>query len=73
MIGVGIMNFQRDLTDQGGYSSWISVLLAGIIIHFLVWIIYRMLSTDPVNSDLISLNKACFGRIAGNLINGAFV
>ncbi|MDQ0898012.1 GerAB/ArcD/ProY family transporter [Paenibacillus sp. V4I7] len=73
MIGVGIMNFQRDLTDQGGYSSWISVLLAGIIIHILVWIIYRMLSTDPVNSDLISLNKACFGRIAGNLINGAFV
>ncbi|NOU86652.1 GerAB/ArcD/ProY family transporter [Paenibacillus sp. LMG 31460] len=73
MIGVGILNFQRELINHGGYSSWISVILAGITIHLLVWIIYRMLSTDPLNSDLISLNKACFGRIVGNLINGSVV
>lgn len=73
MIGVGIMNFQRELINHGGYSTWITVLLAGITIHLLVWIIYRMLSTDQINSDLISLNKACFGRIVGNLMNGLAV
>ncbi|KRF37990.1 GerAB/ArcD/ProY family transporter [Paenibacillus sp. Soil787] len=73
MIGVGILNFQRELIDHGGYSSWISVLLVGISIHILVWIFYRLLSTDPLNSDLISLNRACFGRIIGNLINGCVV
>ncbi|WP_191561141.1 GerAB/ArcD/ProY family transporter [Metabacillus idriensis] len=67
IIGVGIMNFQREIIKSAGYDAWISVLLSGISIHVLVWMIYRILTI--ANNDIIYIHQFCFGKWIGGLLN----
>lgn len=73
MIGVGILNFQRSIIEHAGYNAWISVIAGGITIHIILWMIYRMLSSDQEILDLTIINTLCFGRALGHLFNLANV
>ncbi|RCW49461.1 GerAB/ArcD/ProY family transporter [Paenibacillus prosopidis] len=73
MIGVGILNFQRSLIDHAGYNAWISVIVGGVTIHIILWMIYRMFSSDQEILDLTLINKLCFGKALGLLFNLANV
>lgn len=72
MVGVGVLSFQKDLDKYAGYNAWISVLLMGGSIHFVLWMIYKILSSDQ-GLDITAINQVCFGKLLGNLLNLALV
>ncbi len=39
--GVGVLSFQRVLAKSTGTDGWISILLAGLIVHIMIWVIYK--------------------------------
>ncbi|MFD2614819.1 GerAB/ArcD/ProY family transporter [Paenibacillus gansuensis] len=69
LLDLGFLNYQRTLVTHAGFNAWISVILSGLSIHAIVWIIYKLFqySKDSSNSDLVSVNRVCFGRAAGKL------
>ncbi|MGC5326900.1 GerAB/ArcD/ProY family transporter [Brevibacillus sp. SYSU BS000544] len=66
-LGVGILGFQRDLIKDAGYDGWISVLVAGLSIHLIIWMIYRVLVAN--NQDIIGIHKRYFGKMIGGVLN----
>lgn len=73
MVGVGVLNFQRELAEHAGYNAYISVVLVGISIHLILWMIYKILRSNQEGLDVTAINNTCFGKIAGNIINFAIV
>ncbi|MFC4779356.1 GerAB/ArcD/ProY family transporter [Paenibacillus sp. GCM10023252] len=70
MVGVGVLNFQRELIQDAGYDGWISVLLMAISVHVILWMIYRILSTAHHEAeDITSINLRYFGKWLGNGVN----
>ncbi|MCZ8515445.1 GerAB/ArcD/ProY family transporter [Paenibacillus filicis] len=73
MIGVGVTTFQKKLSEHAGYNAWISVLLTGISIHIILWMIYKILSSNGDGQDVTTINITIFGKILGNFLNSAVV
>ncbi|KQX53911.1 GerAB/ArcD/ProY family transporter [Paenibacillus sp. Root444D2] len=73
MVGVGVLNFQRELAEHAGYNAYISVVLVGVSIHLILWMIYKILGSNQEGLDVTAINSTCFGKIAGNIINFAIV
>ncbi|MGO4272331.1 GerAB/ArcD/ProY family transporter [Paenibacillus sp. TAF58] len=73
MVGVGVLNFQRELAEHAGYNAYISVVIVGISIHLILWMIYKILRSNQEGLDVTAINTTCFGKIAGNIINFAIV
>lgn len=69
MVEVGVLYYQRDMIQHAGYNAWISVLLTGISVHLIVWMIYKILSSNEEARDILAVNQQCFGRIIGNALN----
>ncbi|WP_342603139.1 GerAB/ArcD/ProY family transporter [Peribacillus sp. FSL E2-0159] len=69
--GLGVLNFQRDLAKATGTDGWISILLAGLIVHILIWIIYKIFSIVP--GDLIYANNQAWGKWIGNFFSLLFI
>lgn len=65
--GIGVLNFQRLLAKSSGTDGWISILLAGLIVHLLIWIIYKIFSVIP--GDIIYVNHQTFGKVIGNFFS----
>ncbi|TKH09571.1 hypothetical protein FC678_16955 [Peribacillus simplex] len=70
-IGLGVLNFQRDLAKATGRDGWISILLAGLIVHILIWLIYKIFSIVP--GDIISANNYALGKWIGNFFSLLFI
>ncbi|MDQ0899368.1 GerAB/ArcD/ProY family transporter [Paenibacillus sp. V4I7] len=66
-LGVGFLTFQSALTKIAGQDAWIVVILNGLIFHFVIWMMYRILNSEK--KDIISINQVFFGRWIGNLLN----
>lgn len=73
MVGVGVLSFQREVAEYAGYNAYISVVLVGISIHLILWMIYKILSSNQEGLDVTAINTTCFGKITGNIINFAIV
>ncbi|RCW48076.1 GerAB/ArcD/ProY family transporter [Paenibacillus prosopidis] len=73
IVGVGILNYQSKLIQHAGYNAWISVILTGISIHVILWMIYKILSSNRNDQEIISLNHTLFGKFLGNFVNLAVV
>ncbi|CAH0309987.1 GerAB/ArcD/ProY family transporter [Peribacillus simplex] len=69
--GLGVLNFQRDLAKATGTDGWISILLAGLIVHILIWVIYKIFSIVP--GDLIYANNHAWGKWIGNFFSLLFI
>ncbi|WHY59076.1 GerAB/ArcD/ProY family transporter [Peribacillus simplex] len=69
--GVGVLSFQRVLAKITGTDGWISILLAGLIVHILIWVIYKIFSIVP--GDIISVNNHAFGKWIGNFFSLLFI
>lgn len=65
--GIGVLSFQRYLAKSTGTDGWISILLAGLIVHLLIWVIYKIFSIVP--GDIISANNQAFGKWVGNFFS----
>ncbi|MCM3728619.1 spore germination protein [Neobacillus cucumis] len=70
-FGIGILGFQRLIALTAGYDAWISVIIAGLSIHIILWMMYRIL--DTVNGDIMSAHSYVFGKKVGRLITLPFV
>ncbi|MEY8752993.1 GerAB/ArcD/ProY family transporter [Peribacillus frigoritolerans] len=69
--GLGVLSFQRDLAKATGTDGWLSILLAGLIVHILIWLIYKIFRFVP--GDIISTNNHAFGKWIGNFFSLLFI
>ncbi|MGG0240898.1 GerAB/ArcD/ProY family transporter [Bacillus rhizoplanae] len=70
-FGVGVLGFARIIAKAAGYDAWIGVIIGGIIIHLLMWMMYRLLGS--VNGNLITLHQNIFGKWIGNAFTLIFL
>ncbi|NHN34946.1 GerAB/ArcD/ProY family transporter [Paenibacillus agricola] len=66
-VGIEMAKFQRNIAERAGYDAWMSIILCGLSIHFIVWMMYRILHI--ANDDLFYINPFCFGKWCGGVIN----
>jgi spore germination protein (amino acid permease) len=66
-VGVGVLGYQRVIAKYAGYDSWISVIIAAVFVHLLIWMIYYVL--DNGGGDIVTIHKTLFGGILGNVFN----
>lgn len=69
--GVGVLGFQRIIAKSAGYDGWIAIIFASICIHFVLWMMYKML--EIADGDLISIHTFVFGKTAGKLLSSIFI
>ncbi|HDW3055476.1 TPA: GerAB/ArcD/ProY family transporter [Bacillus cereus] len=70
-FGAGVLGFARIVAKKAGYDAWIGVVLAGIFLHILMWMMYRMLSW--VQGSILELQTYMFGRFIGTGLNLVFL
>ncbi|WP_286230194.1 GerAB/ArcD/ProY family transporter [Neobacillus mesonae] len=69
--GIGVLSYQRSLVKIVGNDAWISIIATGIVIHFLIWILYSMLNKNK--GDLISIHQQTFGKWLGNFLSTLYI
>ncbi|WP_156319743.1 GerAB/ArcD/ProY family transporter [Bacillus sp. FJAT-18017] len=69
--GIGVLGFQRIIAKYAGYDAWISVLLAGLVIHPLIWMLYKM--TSVAGGDIVSIHEYTLGKKIGKWASLPFV
>lgn len=70
-VGIGVLGFQRIIAETAGYDAWISVILAGLSIHIVVWMMFKIVETS--NGDLISAHSYIIGEKLGKAISFLFL
>ncbi|XXM70433.1 GerAB/ArcD/ProY family transporter [Lysinibacillus sphaericus] len=70
-VGVGVLGFQRVISQFAGYDGWISVILAGITTHIIMLIMYTLL--DKGGGDLVTAHAIVFGKWIGKAMDFVFV
>ncbi|WP_054711035.1 GerAB/ArcD/ProY family transporter [Bacillus sp. JCM 19041] len=70
-IAVGILGFQRILTQHAGQDAWVAVLISGLSIHILLWICYHILNKG--RGDLVAIQRDLFGPFIGTIVNSYFI
>ncbi|WP_164908543.1 GerAB/ArcD/ProY family transporter [Halobacillus litoralis] len=69
-IGVGILGFEQFLVEKAGYDAWIALLVAGGILHVILWMIYRLLQNG--GGDIVEIHRKVFGKYLGGLLSMIF-
>ncbi|KAA9023648.1 GerAB/ArcD/ProY family transporter [Niallia endozanthoxylica] len=69
--GMGVLGFQQIIVKDAGYDAWISVVGAGLTVHILVWIMYKI--CEAVDGDVLYANVYLFGKVIGNSVNTLFI
>ncbi|MGG3471352.1 GerAB/ArcD/ProY family transporter [Neobacillus pocheonensis] len=70
-LGIGVLGYQRIIALTAGYDAWISVILAGLSIHIIVWMMYKILET--ADGDMVTAHTYVFGNKLGKLLSLPFV
>lgn len=68
--GSGLLSFQRIIAKEAGYDAWIAVIVAGLSVHFILFIIYKLV--EIVDGDLIDIHTFVFGNLLSKLFNFSF-
>ncbi|MFJ7934501.1 GerAB/ArcD/ProY family transporter [Sporosarcina sp. NPDC096371] len=71
-IGVGLQGFQRVIYQDAKQDAWISVLLAGLATHVIVFFMLKTLQMYGSN-DLYGIQQDIFGKWIGNLLNILYI
>lgn len=67
-LGIGMMNFQSKISKGAGQDAWISIVVIGVSVHFLLLMIKHVLKTAS-KGDLISFHTDVFGKYFGSIMN----
>ncbi|TFE23077.1 GerAB/ArcD/ProY family transporter [Cohnella luojiensis] len=72
LIGVSqtpgiVLNFQSLALRDAGQDAWISIILMGLSLHFIIWMIYKMLGYPA--KDVIDVHRTIFGNFIGNTVS----
>jgi spore germination protein (amino acid permease) len=65
--GVGVLKFQKIISKDAQQDAWISLLISGVLIHVVIWMIYKIL--DDKHNELTVVHQYFFGKIIGNVLN----
>ncbi|KFM98518.1 spore gernimation protein GerB [Bacillus clarus] len=68
-IGVGVLGYQRVIIKNAGYDAWISLIVAGIATHIVLFCMLKMLEKD---NDLMNIHTTCFGKWLGSFFSVCF-
>lgn len=68
-IGIGVLGYQRVILKNAGYDAWISLIIAGIATHIVLFCMLKMLEKD---GDLISIHTTSFGKWFGSIFSVIF-
>lgn len=71
-LGIGMMNFQSKISKGAGQDAWVSIVVIGVSVHFLLMMIKHVLKTAS-KGDLISFHVDVFGKYIGRILNILFV
>jgi spore germination protein AB len=69
--GVGILGFQRFIAKTAGYDAWMSIILTGLVIHILLWMMFKMLKI--ANGDMTSIHTFVLGKKIGKIFSSIFI
>lgn len=69
--GVGLLGFQRIIAKSAGYDAWISILITALVIHILMWMMFKMLHI--ANGDMVSIHTFILGKKVGKMICSIFI
>ncbi|MEH7250905.1 GerAB/ArcD/ProY family transporter [Neobacillus niacini] len=69
--GVGILGFQRFIAKAAGYDAWMSIIFTGLVIHILLWMMFKMLKI--ANGDLTSIHTYVLGKKTGKILSSTFI
>ncbi|WP_027408361.1 GerAB/ArcD/ProY family transporter [Anoxybacteroides tepidamans] len=72
-LGVGVLSFQRRLNEIVGHDGWISIIIAGLAVHVLIWMVYKIFQASGEGKDIVRVNIECFGKWIGNLLNAGLL
>jgi spore germination protein (amino acid permease) len=70
-IGIGVLSFQSSIIKNAGYDAWISIIIAGLGVHLLIWMMYKMLNKEK--TDIFDIQKKLFGKWIGGAFGVVFV
>lgn len=64
-LGVGVLGFQRIVAKSAEQDAWISIVIAGLGVHVLIWMIYKIL--DKSGGDVTDVHREIFGKWIGGV------
>ncbi|WP_152393442.1 GerAB/ArcD/ProY family transporter [Paenibacillus guangzhouensis] len=67
-IGVGVFGFQRYIYNESGHDAWLSVILAGLVTHLMMWMMITTMKKHD-DQDLYDIHRNLFGKWFGNGLN----
>ncbi|MGR9047038.1 GerAB/ArcD/ProY family transporter [Halobacillus faecis] len=71
-IGAGLMGVPRILVREAGVDAWVSVLVAGLYLHFIVFIMLQILKSYE-NADILGIQQDLFGVWLGKALGTVYV
>ncbi|QGM30564.1 GerAB/ArcD/ProY family transporter [Bacillus sp. N3536] len=71
-IGVGVQGFQRVVYQDAKHDAWISVIIAGLATHIVVFFMIKTLELYGSN-DLYGIHQDVYGKSIGNLLNATYL
>lgn len=70
-IGISILGFQSQVAKAVGQDAWIVVLLAGLLMHVIIYLMYKLLSYKE--TSLLAIHNGLFGKFIGNSLSMVFL
>jgi len=70
-VGVGVLGFQRIIAKSAGYDAWISIIIAGLTVHIIVWMMYKMLKI--ADGDILAIHKYIVGKRFAKVLCSFFI
>lgn len=71
-VGVGIFTFQRIVYEASMRDAWISVIIAGVVTHLIMWLIVRTLQKYKT-ADLFGIHYDLYGKWIGMVFNLVYI
>ncbi|SFM17489.1 spore germination protein (amino acid permease) [Paenibacillus sp. 1_12] len=69
--GVSMLNFPSKVILGAEQDAWVSLLVAGLSVHLIIWMIFFVLKNSN-KGDIISLHQQLFGKWFGNALTLGF-
>ncbi|MFD1017625.1 GerAB/ArcD/ProY family transporter [Thalassobacillus hwangdonensis] len=71
-IGAGLMGVPRYVFEMSKQDAWISVLIAGLYMHLIIYLMIHILKCYE-NADLFGIQVDLFGRVIGTLLGSVYL
>ncbi len=70
-VGVGVLGFQSVINKYAGHDAWLSVIVAGLALHVIIWIMYKILYNNE-SGEIVAIHKFTYGKWLGAFLSTIF-